>query len=185
MNKVSKDLIECVPLKDRHRINNFDCGDDSINEWYDKFAYENNAISKSYHAFKDGLPVGFFAIFNTILRREKLSGFHSDYGGYPAEVSVICIGQFALTKEFRTRPHDKEGKGLPCWEKYSGQLMFHALKVCVVAQKMTGGRGIIIHPSNDRLIEFYEKFGFQQIRQTSKKRIMYMPIEIAQAIVRK
>lgn len=179
----NKASIECEPVVNQHRINDFDCGADAINEWYKTKAFEKNEISKSYHLTMNGSPIGFFAIYGTTLRRTKLSQFHDDCDNYPNEVPVTCIGQFALTKAFIESMRSKGTQEIPHEEKYSSQGIFHALKVCVAAQRQSGGRGIIVHPINDKLISFYEPFGFEKIRQDSKRVIMYMPIETARAIV--
>ena len=179
----NKGSIECKPVVNQHRINDFDCGVDAINEWYKTKAFEEYEISKSYHLTMDSSLIGFFAIYGTTLRRSKLSQFHDNYGDYPNEVSVICIGQFALTKAFRESLPPKGTQRIPHEKKYSSQGIFHALKICVAAQQLSGGSGIIVHPINDELIPFYEAFGFEKIRQESKRVIMYMPIGTARAIV--
>lgn len=179
----NKDLIECTPVVNHRRINDFDCGDDAINEWYKTRAFEENEISKSYHLTKDGDPIGFFAIYGTTLRRSKLSQFHDNCDDYPNEVPVTCIGQFALIKASREILPPRGTQEIPHEEKYSSRGIFHALKVCVAAQRQSGGRGIIVHPISDELIPFYEAFGFEKIRQNSKRVVMYMSIETARAIV--
>lgn len=181
----NKGSIQCRPFRECDRIENFSCGDDAIDRWYVNNASESNEISKSYHLVNSDNSVGFFAIYNTSLRRPRFLQFHKLYETYPSEVPVICIGQYALTSAFREDSRAEGTQKIPHEMKYSSQGMFHAMKVCVAAHVMTGGRGIIIHPSNDELIPFYERLGFEKIVSISKKFTMYMPIERARAIVNK
>ncbi len=137
------------PLRDDHTIDDFDCGRESMNNWFRRHARRNQAqnISRTtvFTEAGAGAVVGYVTLAAGQIEREHLP--KPARRNRPEAIPVILLGQLAVDRRF-------QGQG------FAKQLLFYALKTCLVLSRDIGCFGVITHPLDDAVRAFYGRFGF-------------------------
>ena len=142
-------LIAPTPLSVVHLTTQFDCGNDSLNEWLMRRALKNeyNGGSRTYVVCDDNLVVGYYAIAaGSIVRKEAPGRIRRNM---PDPIPALVLGRLAVDSR-------RQGRGI-------GQgLLKDALARSINVSEQIGARVLIVHALNDKAEAFYRKHGFTE-----------------------
>ena len=137
-----------ILINKNHDFSDFDCGEPALNEFAKKDAfeqYQNNESSTYVLTLADSNKViGFFTLAHYSVRTSKVSELVP--GQYSA-TRLILLGRLAVDKLYQ-----KQGLG--------EDLTSYALELCYETSKLLKFKGVGVHPKNEKLLQFYSKFGF-------------------------
>jgi predicted acetyltransferase len=141
-----------LPLNDRHDRKGFDCGDAGLNTWLSQTArqHKEKGISSTFVAVAEETSIevlGFYAISLAELVNADLPvQFRKRL---PNKVPVFRLGRLATAMQ-----HRRNGIG--------EHLLFDAIdRVTRIAMEV-GGIGIVVN-AKDSAVDFYQKYGFEQM----------------------
>jgi ribosomal protein S18 acetylase RimI-like enzyme len=161
-----------APITADHRLDGFECGKPSLDEWLRAHALENeDKASRTYvvtaRTGEDaGNVVAFYTLaYGSVVRQEVPKKIRQ---GLPNPVPVMILGRLAVDKN-----HGGRGIG--------PSLLREAMQRTAEASQIAGMRALIVHAIDDDAVGFYAKYGFQVFPAGS--RTMFLPIEtLRQAI---
>ena len=140
------------PLGESDDRSAFDCGRESLNNWFRRHAWANHAGGASrVNVICDttsGAIVGYVTLSAAQIERAYLP--KSQQRNRPDPVPVTLLGQLAIHK-------DHQGQG------HAASLLLFALKTSLRAAEIVGSVGVITHPLNDTVRTLYAKWGFQDL----------------------
>lgn len=136
-------------LKSTHKLVNFDCGQQELNEWLLKKAVKSQQRnnSKVYVVTEQvsGQVIGYYAIAMGSVQRASAIG--KLRRNSPDPIPMIVLARLAVDTDYH-------GQGIGAG----------LLKDCVLrsahAMNVVGGAGILVHAIDDSAKYFYQKFGF-------------------------
>ncbi len=145
------------PLAKSDHRTDFDCGKDSLNQWFRRHAWRNQKenASRTYVVSDEatGNIVGYVTLAAGQIAREFLA--KSDQRNKPNPVPVLILGQLAIDINYH-------GQGIGV------DLLQYALKVAVKASETVGAVGVLTHPLVAEVREFYGRWGFRDLEQDPK-----------------
>jgi predicted N-acetyltransferase YhbS len=138
------------PLRGKHQVGAFDCGEQSLNTWLHRYARHAEAArsARVYVTTEDGSTVvGYFAL--AVGQVEAAAGTPRLHKGQPAgrPVPVVILARLAVDS-------GHQGAGL------GRSLLQNALLRAVHAAQVVGIRALVVH-AHDEAAGFYESFGFE------------------------
>jgi GNAT superfamily N-acetyltransferase len=145
----------------------FDCGRDSLNNWFRRHAWFNqvNNISR-VSVIADaasGRIVGYVTLSAAHIERAFLP--KSQQRNRPDPVPAILLGQLAVDKDYQGQGH-------------AADLLRFALKTALRASESLGGVGVITHPLDDSVRGFYERWGFQPLPFDPRRAMIVRMVDI-------
>jgi len=130
----------------------FDCGRESLNQWFGRHAWHNQESSVSRTSIIcdaiTGAIVGYVSLSAAQIERAHLQ--KSAQRNRPDPIPAILLGQLAVDRRH-------QGNG------YSTSLMFFALTTAVRLSNDIGCFGVLTHPLDDNVRAFYSRFGFETL----------------------
>ncbi|MGP0061790.1 MAG: GNAT family N-acetyltransferase [Beijerinckiaceae bacterium] len=149
------------PLAETDDRNLFDCGRESLNNWFRRHAWANHilAISRVY-VIADGTSgriVGYVSLSAAQIERAYLP--KPQQRNRPDPVPATLLGQLAVDKDF-------QGQG------YATSLLFYALKAALRSADLVASTGVITHPLDDSVRGFYTRWGFQDLPFDPRRAMM-------------
>lgn len=130
----------------------FDCGRESINQWFRRHAWRNQQSGASRTNIvcdvNTGAVVGCVALCASQIERAFVP--KSAQRNQPDPLPAILLGQLAIDRHY-------QGRG------YAHSLMWFALTTSVRISKEIGCFGVLTHPLDDELRRFYRRFGFEDL----------------------
>ena len=137
------------PLAETDDRNGFDCGRESMNQWFRRHAWANHAAGLSRanvicDAETDRI-VGYVTLSAGQIERAALP--KPLQRNKPDPVPATLLGQLAVHK-------DHQGKGC------ARSLLFFALRAALRASRDVGSIGVFTHPLDDGARSFYARWGF-------------------------
>jgi GNAT superfamily N-acetyltransferase len=140
------------PLAENDRRSQFDCGRDSLNNWFHQRAWSNHVagVSRTNVICDDasGEIIGYVTLSAAQIERAFLTKPHQR--NKPDPVPVTLLGQLAIHK-------DHQGQG------HARSLLLFALKTAVRASREIGSFGVITHPIDESVRAFYRRWGFEDL----------------------
>lgn len=128
----------------------FDCGKESLNNWFHNRAWKNQATNVSRtNVICDtdtGTIVGYVSLANTEIRRSLLTKKYQR--NMPDPVPAVLLGQLAVDRQY-------QGQGV------ARHLLLFASKTAINIAAQTGCYGLVTHPVDDNARQFYERWGFE------------------------
>jgi hypothetical protein len=162
---------ESTALSERHRLDDFDCGVDSLNRWLVQTALraskQDTARTYVWTAEGDDRVVAYFAIAPTQVNRE-------DDGISRSAAVLDRVPAFLITKLAVGRSNQGEGNGKG--------LALDAIERIVGVAQLGGGRLIVVDAIDDGAVAFYRKLDFISVENTPYR--LYMKVETARKILR-
>lgn len=147
----------------------FDCGRESLNNWFRRHAWANQTGGVSRVSViadtTTGRIAGYVALSATHIERAFLP--KPQQRNRPEPVPATLLGQLAVDKDF-------QGHGL------STDLLIFALKTALRASKTIGSLGIVTHPLDDNVRGFYARWGFQDLPFDPRRAMMVHMTEVEQ-----
>ena len=132
--------------------NGFDCGRESMNQWFRRHAWANHAAGLSRtNVLCDSatsLIVGYVTLSAGQIERAALP--KPLQRNKPDPVPATLLGQLAVHK-------DHQGKG------YARSLLLFALRAALRASRDVGSIGVFTHPLDEAARSFYERWGFAEL----------------------
>jgi GNAT superfamily N-acetyltransferase len=139
------------PLRGKHSIEGFECGEAPLDTWLGKHARQAEASGSArvFVTTEDGARVvGFYALAAAAVApkdgTDRLMRGQSRHQPVPA----ILIGRLAV---------DKGHQG----SQVGRSLLQDALLRCARAADSIGARAVIVHAISGRAVSFYGRFGFE------------------------
>lgn len=140
------------PLSEEDERSQFDCGRDSLNAWFRRHAWHNHVsgISRTSvvcHA-GTGSIVGYVTLSAAQIEREFLAKAHQR--NKPDPVPATLLGQLAIHKTYQGQGHARS-------------LLLFALTAALRASREVGSFGVLTHPIDEQVRQFYRRWGFEDV----------------------
>lgn len=130
----------------------FDCGRESMNQWFRRHAWRNQQIDVSRTAVlcdgETGAIAGYISLSMGHIEREYLP--KASQRNRPQNIPIFLLGQLAVDKR-----HQSMG--------IARSLLFYALNLSVRAARDIGCFGVLTHPLDEEVRGFYRHFGFEDL----------------------
>jgi GNAT superfamily N-acetyltransferase len=140
------------PLAETDDRDRFDCGSDSLNNWFQQHALANHAAGVSRTNIicdaDTAEIIGYITLSAAQIERAFLPKSHQR--NKPDAVPVMLRGQLAIHK-------DHQGLG------HARSLLLFALRTALRASREIGSFGVITHPIDDQARDFCRRWGFQDM----------------------
>jgi GNAT superfamily N-acetyltransferase len=140
------------PLSETDDRSRFDCGRESLNQWFRRHAWANHASGVSRVTVicdaSTGEIVGYVTLSAAQIERALLP--KARQRNQPDPVPATLLGQLAVRK-------DRQGRG------YARSLLAFALRTSFRASRDVGSFGVITHPLDEGVREFYRRHGFEDL----------------------
>ena len=137
-----------------HSLEEFDCGETSLNEWLKKRALKNDVgdASRTYVVCCDNIVVAYYPLHLGCIQ-------HSDAvrkikRNMPDPIPAIVLGRLAVDL-------NHQGQGLA--KGLIKDMFLRAIQVSDLA----GTKAVLVKALNDRVATFYQTFGFVQSKTDS------------------
>lgn len=146
------DITPPRPLAETDDRSAFDCGRESMNQWFRRHAWINHAagISRA-NIICDaamGQIIGYVTLSAGQIERAALP--KPQQRNKPDPVPATLLGQLAIHK-------DHQGRG------YARSLLLFALRTALRASHDVGSIGVFTHPLDEQARGFYARWGFQNL----------------------
>ena len=137
------------PLDESDAAGEVDCGRETMNHWFRRHAWRNQIhnLSRTTVFGEAGSEtiVGYVTLAAGQIERDFLP--KAAQRNRPAAIPAVLLGQLAIDTKFQRQ-------GL------ARQLLYHALRTCLALSKEIGCFGVLVHPLDDVVREFYTRYGF-------------------------
>ena len=137
------------PLAGIHRVDEFDCGEVTLDEWLKRRAMANqlSGASRTFVVVDDESRVyGYYAMAaGAVSHQLATSGVRRNM---PDPVPVMVLARLAV---------DHRAQSI----KLGSALLQDAVKRAVAVSQNAGVRALLVHALHDRARQFYEHYGFQ------------------------
>lgn len=141
------------PLAATHLVDEFACGEASLDEWLKRRAMTNqlNGASRTFVvADQDGRIYGYYAMAaGAVSHQMATSGVRRNM---PDPVPVMVLARLAI---------DHRAQGI----KLGAALLQDAVHRAVTVSQNAGVRALLVHALHERAKQFYEHYGFQESPQ--------------------
>lgn len=142
------ELSPPAPLEARHRLDGFDSGAPSLDEWLRRRARANQAsgASRTFVVCEGDQVVGYFSLASgSINLIAATGGFRRNM---PDPIPVVILARLAVDRRL-------QGRGV-------GQGLFaEAAKRVLLAGESVGVRGLVVHALSVDAAAFYRGLGFE------------------------
>ena len=135
-------------LSKEHRVESFDCGNLSLNEWLIRHSRQaqSSGSAKTFVVTDSGRVVGYFSLtVGQVDTYEVPERVRQGMGQYP--IPVVILARLAVSLKYQ-----KMGIGVG--------LLQDAIKRTVLIAEQVGIRALLTHPIDNAAAQFYERFGF-------------------------
>jgi len=149
----SDEKQERLPLKaptlltEAHDSQQFDCGNEALNNWFQKKALKNQRIyGQTYVVCRGTEVVGFYTIAPGAIERTSVKGRFRRNAPDSIPIIKLCRLAVSLTEQ---------GTGL------GTDLLSDVVRTAKQAQTIQGGRAVLVDAKDEAAKQFYEKNGFE------------------------
>jgi GNAT superfamily N-acetyltransferase len=140
------------PLAEDDERGQFDCGRDSLNAWFRRHAWQNHVSGVSRVSVICDAATGSIAGYVTLsaaqIEREFLAKAHQR--NKPDPVPATLLGQLAVDKAYQGHGHAQS-------------LLHFALTVALGVSREVGSFGVLTHPIDEQVRQFYRRWGFEDV----------------------
>lgn len=152
-------LSPCHLRKDLLENTNFDCGEQSLNDWLCLRSYKNElkGASRTYLVLTEKKEIAAYCCLSSysIFHSETKSSIKRNM---PNPIPAIMLGRLAVDNKFK-------GQGL------GKSLLKFVIAKAQRASLIHGVVGVISQPLSDNVRDFYIGYGFESLRKDSDKLI--------------
>lgn len=137
------------PLTALHQVDEFECGESSLDDWLKRRALANQSsnASRTFVVTDEGARVlGYYALAAGAVSHE--SATRNVRRDMPDPVPVMVLGRLAVDRRAQ-RLH------------LGAALLQDAVKRTVAVAENAGVRALLVHALHERAKQFYEHYGFQ------------------------
>ncbi|MDA8254546.1 MAG: GNAT family N-acetyltransferase [Betaproteobacteria bacterium] len=146
---MSLTLTAPQPLTTAHRLDEFSCGEQVLDDWLRRRAIANQTRGASRTfvvADQDGRVYGYYAMAAGAVSHQMATG--GVRRNMPEPIPVMVLARLAV---------DHRAQGI----KLGGALLQDAVNRALVVSQNTGVRALLVHSLHDRAKSFYEHYGFE------------------------
>jgi predicted N-acetyltransferase YhbS len=140
------------PLSGEDDRESFDCGRDSLNQWFRRHAWHNQQSGVSRTSVVcdpvTGAVVGYVALSAAQIERAHLP--KPAQRNKPDPLPAVLLGQLAVDRRHQGQGHARS-------------LMWFALGTAVRLSEHIGCFAVLTHPLDDDVRTFYRRFGFEDL----------------------
>lgn len=140
------------PLEAGDDRETFDCGRESMNQWFRRHAWRNQQLDVSRTTVlcdsETGVIAGYVTLSMGQIEREFLP--KASQRNKPDALPIFLLGQLAVDRRF-------QGTGV------ARSLLFYALKTSVQVSRQVGCFAVLTHPLDEQSRGFYRRFGFEDL----------------------
>ncbi len=155
------------PLAEDDERGHFDCGRDSLNGWFLRHAWHNHASGVSrVSVVCDGatkLIVGYVSLSAAQIEREFLA--KRDRRNKPEALPATLLGQLAVHRPY-------QGKG------HAHSLLLFALTTALRASREIGSFGVLTHPLDEGVRQFYRRWGFEDVPLDPRRSMIVRMVDL-------
>jgi GNAT superfamily N-acetyltransferase len=155
------------PLAETDDRSDFDCGRESMNQWFRRHAWANHAAGLSRANVvcdaSTGRIVGYVTLSAGQIERAALP--KPLQRNKPDPVPATLFGQLAIHR-------DHQGKG------YARALLLFALRTALRASHEVGSFGVFTHPLDDAARGFYARWGFEDLPFDARRAMIVRMIDL-------
>lgn len=142
-------LGSAQPLTASHQLDEFECGEPSLDEWLKRRALANQSscASRTFVVLDDdGRARGYYALAaGAVSHKSAISNVRRNM---PDPVPVMVLGRLAV---------DRGAQG----QQLGAALLQDAVKRALSVSSNAGVRALLVHALHERAKQFYERYGFQ------------------------
>jgi len=139
-----------VLLHPDHKLQSFNCGNSTLDEWLVKRALKNHdsGASRTFVICDEGNSViGYYALATGSIERDVATKNFSR--SMPEPIPVIMLGRLAIDQNY-------QGKRL------GAGLLKDAMVRTLAVTSTIGARGLLVHAISEEAKRFYLQYGFQE-----------------------
>lgn len=151
------------PLRGKHRLEGFSCGEESLDNWLDRHARHAEAAgsARTFVTSSDGeRVVGYYSLAIGQVGPDDATDRLLKGQPNKRPVPVLLIARLAVAEELH-------GGGL------GTSLLQDALLRCASVAETVGVRAVVAHAA-ERAVDFYDQFGFESSPTDPLHRILLM-----------
>jgi GNAT superfamily N-acetyltransferase len=158
------------PLSEDDDRSVFECGRESINAWFRRHAWFNQANDLSRVSVISDRATGRIAGYVTLSTAQIERAFlpKSQQRNRPDPVPAMLLGQLAVDKGYQQQGH-------------AASLLLFALKTALNATDMIGSAGVLTHPLDDGVRGFYARWGFQDLPFDPRRAMFVRTVDLRQS----
>ena len=133
---------------DAHEVDDFDCGDEALNDWLRHRAPRNQreGSSRTWVVADGSQVVAFYASSTAVVARAE--AIKRAARNQPDPLPAMLLGRLAVDREH-------QGHGL------AAALLKHFLLKALEVAEITGLRLVLVHAKNEQAANFYRHYGFE------------------------
>jgi GNAT superfamily N-acetyltransferase len=155
------------PLAETDDRSDFDCGRESMNQWFRRHAWANHAAGLSRANVvcdaSTGRIVGYVTLSAGQIERAALP--KPLQRNKPDPVPATLLGQLAIHR-------DHQGKGC------ARALLLFALRTALRASHEVGSFGVFTHPLDEAARGFYARWGFEDLPFDARRAMIVRMIDL-------
>ena len=155
------------PLAEDDERNHFDCGRDSLNAWFRRHAWQNQVSGISRTSVicdaSTELIVGYVTLSAAQIEREFLAKAHQR--NKPDPVPATLLGQLAIHKACQGQGHARS-------------LLLFALTAALRASREVGSFGVLTHPIDEQVRQFYRRWEFEDVPFDPKRSMIVRMVDL-------
>lgn len=164
-------MYKIKQLNKGHDRKKFDCGQNEINKFLKQQANQSakRGYSQTHVLIDDNAPeqiIGFYTLTSILIKKPIQ---HQINIKYPYELFGVNLARMGVDVNFQK-----------C--SLSGNLIIDAIEKTIIIDNHMGCQGLFLDAKNEKLIKYYEKFGFELILDASNK--MWLPIGTINKLVK-
>ena len=131
-----------------HKVSEFDCGNDALNDWLIKRApkNQNSGASRTFVICQDNRVVGYYALASGSV--ERMASPKPIARNMPEPIPVMVLGRLVINCSMQG-------------QRLGSALLKDALLRTLSVSKNVGIRAILIHAISEDAKRFYLGYGFQ------------------------
>lgn len=141
------------PLTQDHQLNDFSCGEPTLDEWLKRKAMPNQlrGASRTFVVTdQQGRVVGYYAMAAGAVSLQTATG--GIRRNIPDPIPVMVLARLAV---------DRRAQGINQGIKLGGAMLKDAVTRAVHVSQNTGVRALLVHALHDTAKQFYQHYGFQ------------------------
>jgi len=155
------------PLSEEDERSQFDCGPGSLNAWFRRHAWHNHVSGMSRISVicdaGTGLIAGYVTLSAAQIEREFLAKAHQR--NKPDPVPATLLGQLAIHKTHQGQGHARS-------------LLLFALTAALRASREVGSFGVLTHPIDGQVRQFYRRWGFEDVPFDPKRSMIVRMVDL-------
>jgi len=160
-------LTPPIPLVAEDDRNSFDCGQETLNQWFRRRAWDNqeSGVSRTsvMHDPATGAIIGYVSLSTAQIGRAFLP--KPAQRNRPDPLPAVLLGQLAV---------DSRYQGMGC----ARSLLFFALNTVVRLSRDVGCFCVLTHPLDDGVRGLYGKFGFEDLPLDPMRSMMVRVVDL-------